>query len=129
MLDSRLVVGTSSRSKESKLPIRWPSPLPPISNSTATQREESLEYPFQYQQLPPFSYDLNITATEAETTGASSTSSAFDIPPFSVPLAPRSPYAPYIACSGADGMLGAWVDAEDPMFWKKGWMHFITHRP
>jgi hypothetical protein len=112
--------GTSSQSKESELPIRWPSSslsLPHIPNTTTTQSEESLEYPFQYEQLSPFSYDLNSTATKAEVTGALTTSSAFDIPLFPVPLAPS---APYIACSGADGMLGAWVDTDDPIFLDEG---------
>jgi hypothetical protein len=112
--------GTSSQSKESELPIRWQPPslsLPNIPNATTTHSEESLECPFQYEQLSPFSYDSTLTARKTEVTGALTTSSAFNIPLFPVPLAPS---APYIACSSADGILGAWIDPDDPIFLDEG---------
>jgi len=109
--------------RESALPGNWSSPSlpsPKTLDTTITQSDEGPEVAIEHQQLQPFSYALNLTATEAETIAGSTTSNDFDIPPF---------YAPYTACSALDGTLGEWRSPADPMRVDEGLNTFYNTPP
>lgn len=123
--------GTDSQLRESALSGRWlPSSLPclHLPNTPIMQREQSSEVVTLYQQLPPFSYASGLTATEAEILGVMTTESAVDLQPFSASFTLRPPHAPYEACSGLDGTLGACADSADPMLLHEG-LHAFHDTP